>query len=69
MVHVGELENFELSTNQLKDVARIFLNSSKKIRGENVTPPRWVIFKNTFLGYLFPQMLREDKTQKFLNLD
>ena len=55
-------EKFELSTYQLKDVARAWYvqwRDNRPLRGGTVT---WEIFEATFLDQLFPREMREEKS-------
>ena len=61
-------EKFELSTYQLKDVARAWYvqwRDNRPLRDGSVT---WEIFKATFLDRFFLRKMREEKVVEFINI-
>lgn len=53
---------------RLKDVANQWYNEGEDLRGINVEPSVWGEFVKDFLDHFFPQELREEKVQEFVNL-
>jgi len=65
---VTSVEKVKLATYQLKDIAQVWHEQWKDTRPVGVGPIEWEVFKLEFLERFFPQKLREDKVEEFINL-
>ncbi|WMV18850.1 hypothetical protein MTR67_012235 [Solanum verrucosum] len=55
VMHVADAEQVELVAYQLNGVTRIWYDQWKKSRDEGAPIVSWVVFKEAFMGCLFPR--------------
>ena len=68
VMHVFDVERFELAAYQLKGVARSSFDQRKDGRIEDAPHPSWACFEEAFLRRFFPHELKEEKVRELFTL-
>ena len=68
VMHVVDVERFELAAYQLKGVARSSFDQRKDGRIEDAPHPSWACFEEAFLRRFFPHELKEEKVRELFTL-